>query len=490
MKTLRSQLLTKEKLENNKFIRYRHDPVGFIDNALNEFTWSKQREICEALKVHRRVAVKACHAPGKSFIAARIAAWWVSTAEELGESFLVTSAPTFKQVAAILWREIRRAHRHGQLPGRLNKTEWFIDEELVGFGRKPADADMTGFQGIHAPRVLVLFDEACGIPKTLFDGGDTLIANEASRMLAIGNPDDPTSEFARVCQPGSGWHVITISAFDTPNFTGEHCPEKIREMLISKLWVEEKRKSWGEGSILWQAKILGEFPEEDNDSLLKVSQIRAAQARDLPPAPEADNELGVDIARKGSDSSVIYHRHGSQFKRVKKLQKRDLMYLVGEIINVARDLKVKRVKIDDAGLGGGVTDRLNELKNSPIQAERALVPFDVVPVNVGEGAASAEAEERFANLRAELNWALRNRFWDGDIQIDDNDDLLAQATGIRYGMTSKGKLLMESKEDMKKRGLPSPDDWDAMVLANAVIVRDGDGWFDYWQKKVAQEQKG
>lgn len=462
----------------NKFAKYLRDPVGFIHHALGEFAWSKQREICEALRDNRRVAVKACHAPGKSWLAARLGAWWLSTSIETGDSFLVTSAPTFKQVEGILWREMRRAHRKGNLPGRMNRTEWLIDEELVAFGRKPADADMTAFQGIHARRVLVIFDEACGIPKTLYDAGDTLIANEASRMLAIGNPDDPTSEFARICQPGSGWKVITISAFDTPNFTGEDIPDDIRGMLISPLWVEEKRKAWGENSFLWDAKIMGEFPEQDNDSLVPLSILRKAVERDLPPPEGFPVELGVDVSRFGGDHTVIYSRQAARFRCVKRMQNRDLMAIVGEIVILARDLNAKKVKIDDAGLGGGVTDRLKELK------DEGKIQFEVVPINVGEGATSDEAKERFVNLRAELNWTTRQRFMDGDIDIDDNDNLLAQASSIRYEPNSRGQIKIEAKADMKKRGLPSPDDWDALVLADANPARPSEGWFDYWKSKV------
>jgi hypothetical protein len=223
---------------------YRLDPVSWVQNRLREFVWSKQREIMTSLLDHRRVAVKSCHGVGKSHIASRVAAWWLDV-HEPGEAFVVTSAPTYAQVRAVLWRYIRRLHKKAGLPGRVNQTEWHIDDELVAFGRKPADHDEAAFQGIHARRVLVILDEACGIPEALWIAADSLTTNPGCVILAIGNPDDPTAHFATVCDPNSGWHVIRISAFDSPNLTGEEVPDDLAELLISEAWVDEKRVSSG-----------------------------------------------------------------------------------------------------------------------------------------------------------------------------------------------------------------------------------------------------
>ncbi|MDO8533257.1 MAG: hypothetical protein Q7S17_00750, partial [Xanthobacteraceae bacterium] len=231
------------------YARWQDDPVGFIVDGLLGFTWSKQREICESVRVNRRTAVQSCHDVGKDWIAAQIVAWWLSC-NDPGTALAVTIAPTAHQVRGILWREINRAHAAGGLPGRLNQTEWLHGNELVGFGRSPADTDPTTIQGYHAPKLLFVGDEAGGLSKALLDAADSLIANDNCRALLIGNPDDPTTEFEKICRPGSGWNVIRINAFDSPNFTGEKIPDTLRPLLISKVWVEEKRKSWGEESPL------------------------------------------------------------------------------------------------------------------------------------------------------------------------------------------------------------------------------------------------
>jgi hypothetical protein len=129
--------------------------------------WSKQQEIAESVVEHRYTAVKSCHDSGKSFTASRLAAWWLDV-HPPGEAFVVTTAPTTAQVEAILWREIGKAHRKGDLAGRITlDAKWYIGQELVAYGRKPADYDQAAFQGIHARYVLIIIDEACDVPKSL-----------------------------------------------------------------------------------------------------------------------------------------------------------------------------------------------------------------------------------------------------------------------------------------------------------------------------------
>lgn len=395
------------------------------------------------------MAVPSCHDAGKSYLAARLAAWWIST-NRPGDAFVVTSAPTFAQVRAILWREIRRAHAKGGLPGRVNQTEWLIDGALVGFGRKPGDDDPTAFQGIHARRVLVIFDEACGVPQSLWDAAETLLTNEQSRMLAIGNPDDPDGAFARVCAPGSGWRLLPIDAFDTPNLSGEAVPDGLRPLLISRAWVEEQRLRWGEESPLWLAKVRGQFPPAAEGGLFAPADLRAAVARDLAAGKPV--ELGVDVARFGGDETVIALREGAVGRIFMAARGLDLMTTVGRVVEAARRSGAVAIKVDDSGVGGGVTDRLAELG------------LPVVPIN---GASRPRDPERFLNLRAEILWALVERARSGDLRLEADEALLGQLAKLRHGLTSRGQIKIESKDDMRRRGLSSPDRADALALAFA-----------------------
>lgn len=472
-----------EPQDVSRFAAYINDPVGFINNVVGEHAWSKQREICEAVRDHDRVAVKSCHSSGKSHVTARVAGWWLS-AHPAGEAFVVTTAPTFTQVRSILWREINRVHTKGDLPGYTNQTEWFINGEMVALGRKPDDNAPTAFQGLHARYMLVLIDESCGVSSNIITAAETLVANEGGRMLAIGNPDDPNTEFGRMFKPGSGWHNITISAFDTPNLTGEEVPDDVRTRLIGRTWVEQRKKKWGEDSPLYQSKVLGEFPDVSDDTLIPLNWITAAVARDIEP--DGPNELGVDVARYGRNESAIYHRHGSRARLIAATRKRDLMHLCGLIIQAVITTGATVIKIDDGGMGGGVTDRLNEIKRE--SPDNPLRNCTIVPVNAGWSATDRvverlgqreiTAKERYANLKAEITWQLRDRFQSGDIDLDGDEDTQVQASTIKYEITSRGLMAIESKEDLEKRlnkmegatgQSGSPDRFDALVLAFADV---------------------
>jgi hypothetical protein len=437
---------------------YVRDPVGWVRDRLGEFMWSKQREIAESVVVNRYTAIKSAHDTGKSFTMSRLAAWWLDV-HPIGEAFVVTTAPTTAQVEAILWREIGKAHRKGNLPGRITlDAKWYMGQELVAYGRKPADYDQAAFQGIHAKYVLVLLDEAVGIPKSLFDAVDALATNVNARVAAVANPDDPSSHFAQVCKPGSGWVVKRISAFDTPAYTGEKVPADLLPLLVSPEWVEERKLRWGVTSPIYQSKVLGEFPDLSDDTLILPRWIEAAQKRTLERTRRPI--IAADIARFGEDETVIMRREGGWIRVYRAHHKDDTMTTAGHIAKAMRDIDDEagkddwvRAIVDVPGVGGGVVDRLAELD------------LPVVPYNGGEAPID---KERFVNARAEDYWTLRERFEQGEVDIDPDDDKLAAQLGsIKWGIDSRGRIKIESKDDMRKRGLPSPDRADAMAIAFA-----------------------
>lgn len=282
---------------NRGYDRYVDDPIGFVRDVLHESPWSKQREVAESVRDNRHTGVRSSHATGKSFIASRLAAWWLS-AHPPGSAFVLTSAPSFPQVRAILWREINRAHKRGKLRGSTNQTEWWIDGEIVAMGRKPADYDEDAFQGIHARYVLVILDEACGIPEQLWTAAETVTTNKDCRVLAIGNPDTPLSAFKRRLDSPI-WNTIHIDGLESPNFTGEIISEDpevdaaIKAQLIDHTWVEERREEWGEDSPLFESKVRGNFPKT----------VLGAVYQDLSPSQQHYGSLppfklikaGVDI---------------------------------------------------------------------------------------------------------------------------------------------------------------------------------------------------
>jgi len=331
------------------------------------------------------------------------------------------------------------------------------NEEIVAFGMKPDDMSPTAFQGIHARYVLVIFDEACGIATALWNAADSLLSNDDARMLVIGNPDLPDVEFHQVCKPGSGWNVIPISAFDTPNFTGELIPEALKHNLVGTLWVDEKRRKWGEENPFWKSKVLGQFPDVATDGLIPMKWIAAAQARELPLG--LPHELGVDVGG-GGNKSVYCERHGGYYRIIRRDNTPDTMETCGNLLGILMDRKTRNptnpitaAKVDEIGIGRGVVNRATELKYREVHG-----------VNVGR---MAKDKLHFANLRAEGYWLLRESFQQGTVDIDPlDDDLAAQLVALKYKRSSSGQILMESKDQIKRDGKPSPDDADALMLAS------------------------
>lgn len=448
--------------------RCRTDPIWFVENILGNTPWQKQKEILEAVRDHKEVAVASCHAAGKSWLSAR-AVLWFSYTRKL--SRVVTTAPTFDQVRDILWQEIRLAYASSkvELGGKLLDTRLDLGPNWFATGRSTNDANR--FQGAHSAKghILVVADEAAGIESDIWIGIDGILTSQNSHLLAIGNPTEASGEFYEMfSRPGV--IKIYISAFDTPNFTtfgitiddirNNTWKEKITSdlpapYLITPEWVYDKWLKWcggsqaGEDNPLWVSRVLGQFPNTSNDTLIPVGWITKAMEHTLTPGEPST--LGCDIARYGSDETVIIHRRGPVARVIKTTFQEDTMRTTGRIIAALATTGAAEARIDADGLGAGVFDRLNEQGKPAIEMHSGQSPID---------------KERFLNARAEWFWALRERFETGDIDIDD-EDLAAQLSNIKYKFTSRGQIQIESKDDMKRRGVHSPDRADALMLAFA-----------------------
>lgn len=435
---------------------YIADPVEWV-HAQGQETWSKQREILQSVRDNRYTAVKSCHGPGKSYTAAWLTVWWLATHPD---PFVVTSAPTSHQVRTILWREIRRAKKKTELPGNISGgqvPEWKIQDELIAFGRKPADyLDPTeaaaAFQGIHALNTLVVLDEGSGIPQWLADACENLITNENSRLLIIGNPDNPISYFANAFKPKSGFNKITIKAWDTPAYTGEPISNDLQQRLTSKIWVEERKQRWTTKSPLYVSKVEAEFPDVTDDTVFTPNIIsKCIQADRTNHATNTLGRYGMDVARLGADETTIYHNKNGYVRMVAKWAKQDTMQTVGHFRRLT-DNDPKRTPpavIDIVGLGAGVFDRLKELH------------YQVIPFNGGE---KAFQPLKYKNRRSEAYWGARTLMDEGLIDLEELDeDLQAELLETHFKVDSNGRIQIEPKEDIAQRLGHSPDRADAFV---------------------------
>jgi len=446
---------------------YLADPARWVKDTLDEHLWSKQVQIAESVRDNRLTAVQSCHGSGKSWTASRLTAWWLNV-HPPGEARVVTTAPTGDQVKAILWSEINTAFAKAEargvpMIGRINETEWKLDKRLIAFGRKPSDYNPHAFQGIHAKYVLVIIDEACGVAKQFWTAANSIATGEHCRILAIGNPDDPGSHFARVCNSGR-WNTIKISVADTPNFSGEPVPDDLAAMLVSRAYEQEMAEEFGPESPTYLSKVLAEFPDDAEDSVVRLSAIRACAApldRKHPPAELLPVELGVDLGA-GGDETCIRERRGMLVGREWRSRDRDPNNIVNLIAQALRETGASAVKIDSIGIGWGIVGSISKLRAEG--KHRATV----VGVNVGE---ASDEPNRFPRLRSQIWWEVGRKLsedlaWDlSELPEDDRERLISQLTAPKYTRDAAGRIVVEKKEDTRRRLGRSPDNADALLMA-------------------------
>jgi phage terminase large subunit len=438
------------------------DPVWFVRNVLGDDPWEQQAHVLRSVSQNREVNVKSCHSAGKSWLASRAVLWFLYAHPN---SMVITTAPTGRQVRGILWKEIRSAYGDAKisLGGRMLQTKLELSPSWFAWGFTAPDHDPTRWQGYHADDILVVVDEACGIKETIDTAIDTILSGAGGRLLRIGNPTDEGTPFGSSFQAVSPYN-LTISAFDTPNFTtfgitkadvlSGAWKDKIgdkplpRPHLISPDWVADKAHRWGVTSPMWLSRIEAVFPTADDTTVIPLSLVQKAHQNDLSNV-DGPKIMGIDVAHMGVDETVVVVRQGGQARIIDSWNKTDTMTTVGKLKVIIEREQPTATYIDGIGVGAGVYDRLKELG------------VDVHSVNVG---LPAWDKDRFANQRAELFWTIRESIDRDELDLDPLDDVLAsQLTKIRYDLTSAGKILLESKAKMGK----SPDRADALSLTFA-----------------------
>jgi hypothetical protein len=443
---------------------YKTDIRLWAKDKLGYHLWNKQVEIADALIKYRRVAVKSGHGVGKSFVASVIMAWFIDT-RKFEDAIAVSTAPVQPQLG-IIWEYLRSHHRKAHLFGRVTLDNDYKgdDDTLRGMGRKPSNTNEHAFQGIHRRNgVLAVIDEACGVPASLFTGVDVITTGRYDFCLAVGNPDDAMTPFGNIFMKNDPtWHKMTISSLDSPNFTDEPFPDDARGGLVTREWVEGRKLVWGEDSAIYRSKVLGEFSLDGAENTL-FSQRTLARGieTEMLPSTETTPVLGCDIARFGSDYSTVYSYHDGVCRLEGFWSKADTIESAEKIHGIAIRLGAKIVRVDGVGIGAGVFDQLTRL---------GMGYYETVGMI---GNAASPDLDKWGNVRAFWYDTMREKMLAGKIDIDFADKTLKEELeGIQYKFTNRGGIQIESKDDMKKRGVKSPDFADAAMYACADIMID------------------
>ena len=241
-------------------LKAREDPVWWMTTLMGWTLWDKQAEIAAALKMHERVAVPASFACGKTFLAARLALDFLYNNKPCR---VITTAPGERQVKNLLWAELRTAHAEARFPlGGVPSTlhlELGPNQFATGFATKNNSVDY--FTGYHAPNQLVIFDQASGINRSIWEGAEGLMTSQNCHWLAISNTVDAESEFAKIVGGSKRygkWKLIPITAWDVPNVKEQR---EVYPGLTTYKWVMDRLEAWGEDDPLYRIFIMAEFVE-------------------------------------------------------------------------------------------------------------------------------------------------------------------------------------------------------------------------------------
>jgi len=434
-----------EKMQDNPFF--------FNELMFKHFFWSKQKEIIWAIKKYRKIAVYSCHAIGKTFLSAFIFHWFLQTHPN---STVITVSPSYEHQLNTIWREI---HKHaeeskGKLAGEGYKDSWVIKSKWFGKAMSVNHAEKV--QGFHNDYVLIIVDESSKVEEEIFEALESLLTQENTKIVLFGNPIRSEGYFFRT-QFDPTFFKIRVSAYDTPNFTGEEVPEELKKHLISQEWVEEAKRKYGENSNYFRSRVLALFPQSDSETLFTVEDIQYCMSDDVlrkKKIPTTPKVITCDIATERGDNNVFVFWEGYVMKRIFDFGGVDTMKVVGKLVNAIKEFEPEYVVVDATGVGRGVYDRLMELKRE------GIIKCEVYGVNFSE----KPFDPKFANIKAEFYFNLANFIRNHEVKLVDDERLRTDLLVQEAIVNSKGQIQMIDKKKIVSKLGRSPDFSDATAL--------------------------
>lgn len=440
-------------MKNQAINFYIDHPVEFAKDILGVTPSKEQEMIMNDVAKYQMVSVKSGHGVGKSALESWIIWWYISTRPY---PKILCTAPTKHQLHDILWAEVSKWKRNSK--GLDKNFEWTSEkiylkgsqEEWFAIARTSNKPD--ALQGTHAEHVLIIIDEASGVPDIVFEPVLGSMSTDDAKLLMCGNPTQISGFFYES-------HTSKRALYKTHTIDGSKCER------VDKEYVKTIIEMFGKDSDVYRVRVAGEFPKANPESFISLDIINTNKEiiKDVYSI-----DLGVDVARYGDDESVIATTFNKcQVERLNVFRHNDTMKLTGQIVNIIKRINedypniTVRVKIDCDGLGVGVYDRLKE-----VIAEKDLDAIAVECHFGGKGGKVSYDEPIEYYNSTGLMWGnLRTKLKNKELAIPNDNELISQLTNRRYFINSDGTIKLERKEDMKKRNVHSPDRADAIVLS-------------------------
>jgi len=450
---------------------YGNDPVLFVEEMLGAQPFDYQAEFLRALLDERKMSVKSGHGTGKSTTASWAMLWFMLLRYPCK---VVVTAPTSSQLFDAMFAELKRWIN--ELPKELQQL-LNVKSDRVELVSAPAEAFIScrtaraetpeALAGVHSDNVLLIVDEASGVPEQVYEAAAGSMSGHNATTLMLSNPTRSSGTFFESHnRMAHSWWTRTWSCKDSP--------------LVSHEFVDEMELRYGPESNAYRVRVLGEFPLSDDNTIIPYHLVESAQNRDVVVSDEAMIVWGLDVARFGSDATALCKRQGPIVTELRSWRGLDLMQTTGRIVAeyeaLAPSKRPAEILVDSIGVGSGVVDRLQEL-GLPVRG-----------VNVAE---SPSMGDTYMNLRSELWFKCKAWLEDRSCKLPKDDQLIAELTAIRYSFTSSGKMKAESKDEMRKRGLGSPDLADALCLTMASDAATAlSGAFKTWRGELKRNLLG
>lgn len=406
-----------------------------------------QWEASEKIATRRRLSVRSGHGVGKSAFAAWTVLWFLSC---YYPAKVPCTAPTSHQLSDILWAEIAKWHRvlRERLPALAAEFEWTTEEfrvraapkESFAVARTSRPENPEALQGFHADNILFLIDEASGVPEQVFQVAEGALSTAGAFVTMFANPTRTSGYFYDSHhRMRSQWATMWVNGETTEG--------------VSQQYIDEMRQKYGVDSPVYKVRVRGEFVTAE-DGIIPIDLVESAIERNV--SLYGDIKWGLDVARTGADMNALAKRCGNALLEPTRVWGGvDLMVTVGRLKILYDQAKTKptAIFVDINGLGAGVYDRARE------------IGLPVVGVNVSE---SPSATEQYERLRDELWFKGREWFETRGVVIPQDDDLVGELTTPKFKVLSTGRIKVESKDELKRRGVPSPNRADAFLLTFAL----------------------
>lgn len=462
-------------MSNNPFVefikKYRTDPVSFVREVLGVEPDEWQVDFLNAVATgERKISIRSGHGVGKSTAGSWAMLWYMLTRYPVK---VVVTAPTSSQLYDALFAELKRWVK--ELPEGVQQL-LDVKQERIELRASPTEAFISArtsraeqpeaLQGVHSESVMLVADEASGVPEQVFEAAAGSMSGHNALTILFGNPVRSSGFFFDTHNRlKDEWWTRRVSCLDSTR--------------VSKEYVDEMKSRYGEESNAFRIRVLGEFPKSDDDTIISMDLLESAKNRDVSSNPDAPIIWGLDVARFGSDSSVLCKRQSNVLIDMQRWRNLDLMQLTGAVVSQyeaceSRD-RPSEILVDSIGLGAGVVDRLRELK------------LPARGINVSESPAMGTT---YLNLRSELWHKLKAWLERRDCKIPNDEDLISELATVRYTFTSNGKVKIESKDDIRRRGLKSPDKADALCLTFASDAATVSWGRQVWDKPIKRSIRG